>query len=332
MRFLIVKTSSLGDILQAIPCAQFIKSIYPNSILDWIIEEPMQDLISENPCVDNIIVVNTKKWRKHWRSSFNEVVKMRALLKKYPYDAVFDLQGNSKSAFFTKMARSQNKIGFGWKSVAEKPNWFVTNKRYDPPTGLNIRQDYLFLLEEYFQKKWEMRPTFTTIKQNNWMICSGSAWQSKQLSLQSWIQFLKKVEHFASPRLFFLSGNDKENEFAKALSQQFSHSVVLDRLPLLDLKKCMQEMKLVVSVDSLPLHLAAEENIPTFSIFGPSSSKKYKPLGDIHASFSGSCPFDKNFEKRCDLLRKCINAPCTKNIDIEELGKSFQRWLNDLYK
>jgi heptosyltransferase-1 len=88
----------------------------------------------------------------------------------------------------------------------------------------------------------------------------------------------------------------------------------------------MSKMDLVVSVDSLALHLAGTTQTPTYSIFGSSLAKKYQPLGLIHESFQGACPYGKKFEKRCSILRTCSTGSCIKDLTFKELTYHFSNW------
>src|SRR5260221_27031 len=63
------------------------------------------------------------------------------------YDIVLDLQGNTKSGVVTACAKSSLKVGFGYLSVPEWPNVLATHQRYNPPSGRNIREDYLFIAQ-----------------------------------------------------------------------------------------------------------------------------------------------------------------------------------------
>jgi len=87
----------------------------------------------------------------------------------------------------------------------------------------------------------------------------------------------------------------------------------------------------VIAVDSCALHLAALANIPTFSIYGPSSSKVYKPIGDKHHAYQGQCPYGEEFIKRCKRLRSCPTGACMKEISVLSLITSFKTfWTSEV--
>jgi heptosyltransferase-1 len=84
----------------------------------------------------------------------------------------------------------------------------------------------------------------------------------------------------------------------------------------------MKGMDLVISMDSLPLHLAGSLNIPTFGVFGPSSAQKYNPSPS--PAFQAACPYNEVFMKRCPKLRTCPTGACLKNLEGDRLYKTFK--------
>ncbi len=107
--------------------------------------------------------------------------------------------------------------------------------------------------------------------------------------------------------------------FGKSLASSLKSAEVLPLLSLSLLQNWMRSMDLVIAMDSLPLHLAAEANVPTFSVFGPSFAAKYSPMGSKHVSIQGVCPYGQVFAKRCSILRTCKTGACMKNITAEQL-------------
>jgi heptosyltransferase-1 len=341
-RYLIVKTSSLGDIIQCFPAISYLKNVRPNAEIDWVVEKPFVDLVSAHPDVTRAICVDTKKWRNALFSSISrqEIKCFRNELKKFEYDAVFDLQSNFKSGIITWQARSEVKVGFASKTVHERPNLLFTNVRYDYPPGKNIREDYLSLLQQHFKVDKEIESSYVilniTQEQKDLihnllsqrelqgkklvMVCPGAAWMNKQLTPETLIQFLKLLHHKMNCAYLVIWGNDKEKELATTIVNQFSgNAIVVPRLKLGVLQNLMAKMDLVVAMDSLPLHLAGTTGVHTFSIFGSSLAKKFMPLGLEHTAFQGTCPYGKTFEKRCPILRTCSTGACVHTIKPQDL-------------
>jgi len=350
-RFLIVKTSSLGDIIHAFPLLNYLKQKFPSAQVDWVVEKQFAELVRAHPLVNETLCIETKKWRKGWlkRDHLKEINAFRQLLQKNSYDAVFDLQGNVKSGLITSLAKSAHKIGFGKNSVPEWPNLLFTNCRFNPPTGQNIRQDYLFLAQSFFadttpwdwgnsaQVKMHIPPELSRVIENilnnpvmqghkKIMVCPGSAWRNKQLHPTALADLLKLFQLKLNGSFLFVWGTEEEKQLAQQLQLQFSDcSQVVERLPLPGLQNLMNQVDLVIAMDSLPLHLAGTTKTATFSIFGASLAEKYKPLGPQHLTYQGGCPYKRTFEKRCPILRSCPTGACIQSLQGNELFEYFRK-------
>jgi heptosyltransferase I len=349
IQVLIVKMSSLGDIIHAFPVLNFIKQCYPEVEIDWVVEQPFAELVQAHPFVNRVICVQTKKWRSQSlsKASWMEVANFRRELRKSSYDIVLDLQGNLKSGIVTAFAKSPLKVGFGFRSVSEWPNLLATHKHYNPPIGNNVREEYLFLAQSAFdnftpiiekgvqlkltsQDRIQLTPVLELCQQMNGlkvMVCPGSNWPNKQLSKETLQSFLQCFSRHLNVHFLFLWGNQTEKNIAEDLSAFLPRqSSVISRLPLPALQNLMTHVDLVLAMDSLPLHLAGTTSTPTYSVFGASSASKYKPSGDRHRAFQGSCPYGKNFDRRCDLLRTCKTGACIKQLEGQQLFNHFFEW------
>ena len=128
MNILIVKTSSIGDIIQAFPVLQYLKIRFPEASIDWVVEKEYQELVQAHPLVRRAIPFGSRLWRKKPLSSWKSIWGFFKSLRQESYDLLFDLQGNIKSSFITANSRAREKVGLGWKSVPELPNFFTTRK------------------------------------------------------------------------------------------------------------------------------------------------------------------------------------------------------------
>ncbi len=332
MKILIVKTSSLGDIIHTFPSLQLLRERYPSAQIDWVVEQPFTELVQSHPDIDHVFSVKTRQWRKNMstRQTWQEILTLRKELRSVSYDRVYDFQGNFKSGLITWMAKSPIKVGFGFSSVPEKPNALFTNKHFNPPKGKNIRDDYLYLVDQsgdYHVREVELQissqeqqridqflanPVFQGGKKI--MVCPGSMWANKQLSKETLLAFLQKIDQSETSRFLFVWGSDAEKQTVQELALSFpERCLIADKLPLATLQNLMGRMDQVIAMDSLPLHLAGTTSTQVFGVFGASSANKYKPAGS--SAFQGACPYGRTFEKRCPILRTCPTGSCIKDVD-----------------
>lgn len=342
MKFLIVKTSSLGDIIQCFPVLEYLKDKFPDCQIDWVVEKSFSDLVKKHPLINRTICINTHAWRQglfsctQWRN----MRAVRQTLRAYTYDYVFDLQSNMKSGLLTSQARSPNKVGFGWKTAHEWPNVLFLNQKYNPSKEGNIRDDYLSIVQSCFHDSnpYEgqgvqliVTPEQQTVIQNilnmpylkqrrKIMVCPGSAWRNKQMSEEALISFLRQTQSYFNGGFLFVWGTQEECALAQKLQKEFpEQSEVVARLPLAMLQNLMNQIDLVIAMDSLPLHLAGTTKVSTFSVFGSSLARKFKPKGSHHHSMQGPCPYGRTFLKRCPILRTCPTGACIRSLSGDEV-------------
>lgn len=351
--FLIVKTSAIGDIIQAINILDYLHMRFPKAKIDWVVEKNTSKLIEHHPLVDQTIVFHSKNWRRGFLNPKNirEFRNFYRTLRKKTYDVIFDLQGNCKSAMATFFARGKVKVGFGRKSVREWPNLLVTKKRIEVHRGLNIRLQYLSLIQKYFEdtnpielqgvrlsinekerlylneilKKPEIRGRFKV------MVCPWSKWPNKQLNEDELRLFLEKMYEKYSAGFLFMWGTSKEKLQSEKLQKEFSKSsVVVEKLSLIAWQNLIHDVDLVFCVDSSALHLSGTTPTPTFSVFGPTSLEVFKPIGKNHFAVQGSCPYNKVFLKQCPLLRTCSTGACIRQLEAKQLFLHFSAWWETL--
>ena len=351
MRVLLIKMSALGDILHVFPVVSYIKASFPQATIDWVVEDAFAELVKAHPFVDGVIRAKVKKWKKNLfkKDAWKEISSFTKELRKNKYDLVLDLQGNVKSGIITALSRSSDKVGFGYQTVSEWPNILTTHRRYNPNSHQNIREDYVSLAKEALRASSNFKDVLMTLSLSELekdsfstllsfiqhlpsqttkvMICAGSNWSNKKLSDVDLQKFLKLFSDKEEVYFFWIWGN-REEKISAEQNQALLNSKgrVLNKMPFPVLQWVMKNMDLVLSMDSLPLHLAALSGVPTYSFFGASSAKKYGPIGEQHHAFQGTCPYGQRFEKRCALLRTCKTGACIKQVEIQNIFEDFYQW------
>lgn len=345
-KILIVKTSALGDIVQSFNVLDYLHERWPSIQIDWAVEKSLVSIVSAHPLIRKAIPLNIKNLRKSkeaWKGIFSEIAELR----RERYDVLFDLQGNCKSALVTFLARAKVKVGFGFHSVRERPNMLATHRRFDVPKEMNIRLQYVDLIRQYYKdslpvsnrgvrfkitEKEQMlvnsilsRPALQSPMRI--MVCPGSKWVNKQLPLETLVKFLQRLQTQFNASFLLMWGAEAEKDFCREVHARFpTVSSVIDKLELPVWQNLMNEADLVIAVDSSALHLCGTTRTPSFSLFGPTSPNIFKPIGDHHFSFQGSCPYGRTFPKACPALRTCPTGACLRNLSDDAIYESFLHW------
>ncbi len=339
MNILIVKTSSIGDIVQTFGVIQYLKAKFPQAHIDWVVEQEYLELAGSHPAVRRVIEFGSRGWRKKLFSSGIEIKQFIKKLRQEKYDYLFDLQGNTKSSLITAMARAVKKIGFGWACLPERMNFFATHHHIDVDPQSQIQQKYLAVVSGYFQERGDFIPQPFSLKlqlsekerlksllvqhRPRIMIACHSRWINKTLPQETLKAFLAQIAREDDPYFYFTCGNKSERESVEALKVA-GRSQILDRLSFPLWQALMEQMDLVIAVDSAALALCGTTKTPSISFFGPTLASVYKPLGNQHRAWQGTCPYNQPFTARCPLLRTCPTGACLKEAPVQALIELYR--------
>lgn len=346
-KILIIKTSSLGDVVQGWKVLSYLRERLPAVQIDWVVERRALALVANHPLIDQPIVMDMRAWRKRpfareTRSCFGS---FRKALQKEKYDVVFDLQGNVKSSLILALTQASVKVGF--KDPREGINRLFTHRKYQPPPGINIRDRYLFLVQSFFDDFSQPIESRVLLRRTDdeegrlqtlvgklpsaprFLIFPAAFWPNKEISEQQLISFLEAIAMRYHPHFLFVSGSPAETKRALRLANHFCSSLI-DGLSISELQGLIAQVNLVIAMDSFPLHLAATTQTPTFSLFGATQAAAYAPQGEHHGVFQSPCPYGMRFEMRCPKLRSCPTGSCLKEIDVTALTGVFISWFESL--
>ncbi|MCH1430682.1 MAG: lipopolysaccharide heptosyltransferase I [Chlamydiales bacterium] len=346
MKILIIKTSAIGDIIHAFHALSFIKKHLPQCSIDWVVEKPFASLVESHPLIQNVFHIQSKKWKANLfsKQTLNEIKTLKQDLQKEQYDYIFDLQGNIKSGLCLSLCKGKKKVGFSYSSAPEWPNCLFTNLRFSIESHKNIREDYLLLVQKALNLPIsfsDFKPIELKIDQQERAVLEGilkqapenaqkvgvalgSNWKNKKLPSETLIRFLKRHPGHRRPFYFLFFGNQQEKKEAEKFAAEFpDNSFLVEKLSLAALQNFMLGLDLVISMDSMPLHLAETAGVATLSFFGPSLASKYAPVGKQNTNIQGPCPYGRSFSKRCPILRSCKTGACIKNLQEKDIPKDI---------
>ena len=276
MKIAIVKLSSLGDIVHSMVALQFIKKNYPNSTIDWVVEEKFKGLLENNPHLDNIFTISLQKVKKR-KSIFLLLKELKKIRKLKGYDFVIDAQGLLKSAIVAKMISTKQNVGFDEKSIREPlASMFYNHKvsiAYDENSiyrnikvicsPLNIRFKTKDILEKtpFIISSYTNKTSIVTYI----VFVVGSTWESRNYPKEKYVEIANKLKK----KCIVIWGSKPEMIKAKWMSKQSEFIEVSKKLTLDDLKIIVGNSSLVIGNDTGPSHLAWAMNIPSVVLFGP---------------------------------------------------------------
>jgi len=281
MRVLIIKTSSLGDIIHTLPALTDAVEKIPGIRFDWAVEEAFSEIPAWHPAVDKIIPVAIRRWRKHPIDSLfgSEWKQCKRELRKGHYDAVIDAQGLVKSAWLAQFVRAP-RYGYDRDSVREKLATLAYDHKFSVPKTMHAveRVRHLFaqvlkydvpeqkgrygLDRQLFASPDQSKPTLVFLH--------GTARKEKLWPESHWMH-LAQMAVEAGYEVLLPWGNEIEQQRAQRIAEGENGVQVLPRINLHGLAAALLRARAVVSVDTGLGHLAAALDVANISLYGPTS-------------------------------------------------------------
>lgn len=304
-KILIIKMSSMGDVIHTFPAVTDVLQAIPNLQIDWVVEEAFADLPPLHPGVHRVIPIALRRWRKNifHRQTWREIRKFLKSLRRVHYDYIIDAQGLGKSGFITLLAKGK-KHGLSWLSAREPWVSLCYNQRiriekdqhaiergrllfaqslgYEKPRS---DLDYGLVLADFCPL-----PSFLQNKSPYCLFFHATTWTTKQWPLSHWINLAQKMAE-KGYYIVLPWGNDKEHKQAQQIATAHSNCFVLPPLRLSDLVPIIQHAAWVTSVDTGLAHLAAALNKDAMVLYGPTNPDKIGTMGknQIHIMSPKSC-------------------------------------------
>jgi heptosyltransferase-1 len=310
MRVLVIKTSSLGDVIHTLPALTDAARAVPAIRFDWVVEEAFAEIPGWHPAVDRVIPVALRRWRKQplrtlfggeWRACTRSLGQTH-------YDAVIDAQGLLKSAVLTRYARGpvhgldrrsarepmaslfyrhRHAVAWGRHAVERVRDLVAQSLGYPTPTG---PCDYGLDAS---------RLNTGTSATPYLVFLHGTTWPTKHWPEAYWRR-LAELAVAAGWEVRLPWGNAAEEARARRLAEGLEKVLVLPRLNLAGVTAELAGARACVAVDTGLGHLAAAFGVPTLSLFGPTNPAFTGAWGPDQRHLASDFPCSPCLKKRCD--------------------------------
>ena len=284
MKVLVVKTSSMGDVIHTLPALTDAQKAIPDIQFDWVVEENFAEIPHWHTAVNRVIPVAIRRWRKHLFSAqtWREWQQFHSELKAEKYDAVIDAQGLIKSAVLvTKLAQGV-KYGYDKHSAREGLSSLFYDKTFDIPyqqhaverirTLFSMALGYERLqdigdygIASHFAKKSENSTAYI-------VAIHATTREDKHWKESYWTELLQELS-MRELEVRLPWGNEAEKSRAERLAKISPNVVVLPKMSLSALAEQLAGAKAVVSVDTGLSHLTAALDKPNVILYGATDPK-----------------------------------------------------------
>ncbi|PBB90112.1 lipopolysaccharide heptosyltransferase I [Mesorhizobium sp. WSM3864] len=300
MRVLIVKTSSMGDVIHTFPAVEDALRNRPDISFDWCVEEAFAAVVALHPAIGTIHKVALRRWRKKpfdggtWR----EMAGLRRALRSRRYDLVIDAQGLLKSAVVARQSGAPI-AGFDRSSAREPSATLLYERKYAVRRELHAieRTRRLFSLALGYQADLSTLNSgivppaggLSGVEGKTAFLLHGTSREDKKWPVEDWVETARRlVSQQFTPIVTW--SNEAEKRVAEAIAGAVPETVLVPKSPLADVAAILGRSTLVIGADTGLTHLASAFGLPTVAIFlatepgltgprGPYSSTLLAPAG-----------------------------------------------------
>ncbi|MEY2805044.1 MAG: hypothetical protein RL657_2380 [Pseudomonadota bacterium] len=297
MRVLLVKLSSLGDVVHTLPAALDIRARCPDAQLDWVVEPAFADLVRACPAIDQVIEMDLRRWRKSpWSSATRQAWRaFKAQLQSRAYDWVIDLQGLTKSALVSRLARltaTGQRIAMAHAtegSAYERPTRWVAHRCIALRPHIHAverAREVCARALGYARPSdgpapWQGLRVDPALARPDVLCVHGTSRPDKLWPEAHWLVLGQRLlARGWSP--VFVHGNAEEQSRAERLARGLPGSRVAPRWSLPQLLDEMARSQGVIGVDSGPSHMAVAMGLPHVQIYNFDTAWRTGPQAVAH--------------------------------------------------
>lgn len=336
-RILLIKPSSLGDVVHALPTLAALRRRFPDRHIAWLVEEEVAGVILGHPLLDRVLVSGRKRWQRALRRPgslmpvLREALSFARELRAGRYDLVIDLQGLLKSGLLLPLTRARYRVGFA--KAREGGRLFLTHAVVCPD-GLHAVDRYLLCASLLGAEKEPVEFFLPTAPSDEAraesllaqvgpgprvVLHAGARWRTKLWEPE---QFAGLGDLLAEKlgAAILLTGSEADVPLTRRIGALMrSRPVELaGRTGLKELAALLKRVELMVTVDSGPMHMAAALGTPLVALFGPTDPRRTGPYGGDPVILQKKLPCSPCLKRHCQIEEDRL---CMRLIAVEEVAE-----------
>lgn len=349
MNILLVRLSSLGDILHVLPSLRALRQSFPGARLGWVVEDSFKDLLSGLPELDHLYILSRERSRGSWKEQLQLGREMKSRLQQVPWDVAIDFQGLWKSLRVCRWARAKRILGYS--PSPERTHFFYTDPVPLPSMDRHAVDRHLDLISTLgcsihsASYRGEFTRDFTlplTPANRQRAAAILSELDLPPESPRVLLNFSARkpanrwgVDRFAaladalaregiSP---VLTGGPDDHEEERQILERVTIPLrsIVARGRLLDLAALMPSFDLAVTGDTGPMHIAVAMKVPVVAIFGPANPVRTGPYSPEAVVLQAPRECQPCYARTCQY--KQMPPPCLTDITVEAVTGTIQKIL-----
>ncbi|MBI1824719.1 MAG: glycosyltransferase family 9 protein [Nitrospirae bacterium] len=338
LRILIIKLSSLGDVIQSLPVASALKTCFPSTEISFLVNREYGELLIGQPSIDKIFLFDRRIKNRFFQGFYSNWVLIQTLREK-SFDLVIDLQGLFRSGLIAWLSRGRKTIGFdnsregsrhfyGQRVLVPDPTIHAVDRYLLIPKSLGWVGEPEFLIPidekdkvfiEDFMKSEKIDPGLPIVA-----IHPTARWATKRWPAHHFRRLTVLLHQSKGFQVVFLGSHGELPDIRKIVSGMTVRPILATgKFSLKQLSAFLIRSAILVTNDSGPMHLAVALNVPVLALFGASDFHKTGPYGREEQVVY------KNVACSPCLKRTCHNHPfpmeCMESITPEEVFEKIQQ-------
>jgi heptosyltransferase I len=329
LKILILKPSSLGDVIQALPVLRLLKLHYPDSEIFWWIDSALAPLIEGDPDLTGIVRFERKRWAKpqHWP----EMLRSVQWLREQQFDLVIDLQCLLRSGAFAWLANGKflaglNEVregarGFYDLAVPRKTfhthavDWYLSVL---PSLGVPAHKNFNWLptrpqIADEVKRKWpEANSKLKTQNSKLILLQPGARWKNKRWPAKYFAELVCALTEKFPAACFAILGSGEDKPLGEIILQATpKHCLNLcGETSLPEMIEWIRLGDLMVTNDTGPMHVAAALGKPLVALFGPTEPRRTGPYGQLENVLRLDLPCSPCLKSNCSIENtdECLRA------------------------
>ena len=348
MKILILKPSSLGDVIQALPVLRLLKLHFRDAEIFWWIDSALAPLLDGDPDLAGIVRFERKRWKspRHWP----EMLRSVRWLREQHFDLVIDLQCLARSGAFAWLANGKFLIGLdevregarGFYDLAVRRASFHTHAvdwylSVLPPLGVPVHKNFVWLPERpeisaELKRKWPGAFVFNpqSAIRNPQLIAlqPGARWLNKRWPAENFAELIRlAANHFPTAR-FAILGDAGDQPLGEIISRVLPERCLnlCGETSLPEMIEWLRLCDLMVTNDTGPMHVAAALGKPLVALFGPTEPRRTGPYGQLENVLRIELPCSPCLKDYCNYEKpnECLNAISPAMV-FERVRRQLQR-------
>jgi lipopolysaccharide heptosyltransferase I len=322
LKVLLLKPSSLGDVIQALPVLRHLKRHLPHSEIFWWIDSALAPLLEGDPDLAGLIPFERKRWAspRYWPEMFRSIRHTRT----QHFDWVIDLQCLARSAAFAWLADGKFLIGLdevregarGFYDQAVRRasfhthavDWYLAVLK---PLGVPADQPFTWLPE---------RPAVAAAVQTKWpatgarwiALQPGARWDNKRWPAEAFSELVRTLSREAPEVRFAILGSRDDQAIGRLIAQAAPGACLnlCGQTTLPEMIELVRRCELMVTNDTGPMHVAAALGKPLVALFGPTEPRRTGPYGRLGDVLRVDLPCSPCLSARCTYAKpnECLKA------------------------